>query len=76
MIHCQSLSFGSVSNQFQISLELEFWAHLGCQAVAAEERLHAVRHLHLFVEHVPEQRRQQVFGVEERHEHPRQFVLR
>ena len=30
--------------------------YFGGEAVATEERLHAVRHLNFFVEHVPQQR--------------------
>ena len=40
----------------------------------SEERLHAVRHLDLPVEHVPQQRGQQVLRVKQGDEHPRQLV--
>ena len=47
-------------------IDLEAERHnLAAQGVAPEQGLHAVRHLHLAVEHVPQQRGQQVLGVEQ-----------
>ncbi len=56
-------------------VDLEAEGHdLAAQRVAAKQRLHAVGDLHLAVEHVPEQRRQQVLGVEQGHKDARQLV--
>ena len=62
--------------QVALAVDLEAERHdLAGEAVAAEERLHAVGDLHLFGEHVPQQLIQQVLGVEQVDEHTRQLVL-